>query len=160
MLNQLRRILAELDKVDVCSERYDKLLMQYHTVYKIRKETADLSVEQADAPSPEEATSETAELPVSDKPVKAARTAKKATVKKDSDCTPPWGDTPHNEKELSEPQYTSEQVRSMLADLAKNGTPIQPIVGKYTPEGKPVKFSSIPADQYPALVKELETHAG
>lgn len=51
--------------------------------------------------------------------------------------------------------YTKESVRGMLAEASHNGVMIQPIIEKFVPEGRPIKFSEIPQNKYPELVEEL-----
>lgn len=51
--------------------------------------------------------------------------------------------------------YTKEEVREMLSNASKNGIQIQPIIAKYVPDGKPVKFSEVPQSKYPELVEEI-----
>lgn len=68
----------------------------------------------------------------------------------------PMVEVPKEEQPTEPKEYTSEEVRSLLADITSQGVLVRPIIEKYVPEGKPVKFSSIPKDKYPALVKELE----
>lgn len=48
-----------------------------------------------------------------------------------------------------------EQLRAMLVDAANNGVQIQPILEKFIPEGKPLKFSEIPSSRYAELEEEL-----
>lgn len=52
--------------------------------------------------------------------------------------------------------YSKEEVREMLTDASKNGVKIQPIMKQFVPEGLPVKFSSVPAESYEALVKAVQ----
>jgi len=51
---------------------------------------------------------------------------------------------------------TKEYVRALLSDASKNGVQIQPIVAKFVPEGKPCKFSEIPAKCYAELVEDIK----
>ena len=50
---------------------------------------------------------------------------------------------------------TAESVRDRLKTAAAHGILIQPIIAKFVPEGKPQKFSSVPADKYAELMEEL-----
>lgn len=52
--------------------------------------------------------------------------------------------------------YTKEQVRALLSETSKNGIQIQPIIAKFVPEGKAVKFSEVPTSAYAELVKEIK----
>lgn len=52
--------------------------------------------------------------------------------------------------------YTKEAVREILSDATKNGLDVRPLLSKYIPEGKPAKFSSVPASSYSQLVKDIE----
>lgn len=51
---------------------------------------------------------------------------------------------------------TKENVRAILSAASKSGTQIQPIIAKFVPEGKSVKFSEIPESCYEELVKEIK----
>ena len=50
---------------------------------------------------------------------------------------------------------TKDVVRARLQGASEKGVHIQPIIAKFVPEGKPVRFSSVPESEYTALVKEL-----
>lgn len=50
---------------------------------------------------------------------------------------------------------SKEVVRARLQGASEKGVHIQPIIAKFVPEGKPVRFSSVPESSYNALVKEL-----
>ena len=50
---------------------------------------------------------------------------------------------------------TKDTVRARLQGASEKGVHIQPIIAKFVPEGKPVRFSSVPESEYTALVKEL-----
>lgn len=52
-------------------------------------------------------------------------------------------------------ELTAEAVRDRLKIAAANGILIQPIIAKFVPDGKPQKFSSVPADKYAELMEEL-----
>ena len=52
-------------------------------------------------------------------------------------------------------ELTAESVRARLKEAAQAGIVIQPIIAKYVPEGKPEKFSSVPASKYEELMEEL-----
>jgi len=56
--------------------------------------------------------------------------------------------------ELKE-DYTKEEVRSILSSASKSGVQIQPIIAKFVPDGKPVKFSEVPMAMYTQLVEEI-----
>ena len=51
--------------------------------------------------------------------------------------------------------YTQDEVRASLQAAAQRGVKIEPIVKQFTPEGKPVKFSSIPESAYAELMEVL-----
>ena len=52
--------------------------------------------------------------------------------------------------------YTAAEVRKKLSYAATQGVNIQPIIEKFVPSGKPVKFSEIPKTAYADVVTTLE----
>ena len=60
------------------------------------------------------------------------------------------------EAETETEVYTKESVRGILTDASTRGVSIQPIIAKFVPQGKPLKFSNIPPERYPDVVKELK----
>lgn len=156
MKQELERVASLLSQEDPISERYEKLLAQYITIYRIYKETDFLEVNIADA---------TKAVSTVTEPQKAEPAKKSSSKKKSTSATTPEDlqkPTTTDEPEPSAPitEYTVEYVRGLLSEVSRAGTPVQPLVKKYTPEDKPVKFSSIPAEKYPELVEELKTYAG
>ena len=63
---------------------------------------------------------------------------------------------PEKKKKAKKSALTSEEVRALIANASANGIVIKPIIQKFVPDGKPIKFSSIPQDAYAELVKEIE----
>lgn len=142
MKHELERVAGLLSQTDPLSESYDKLLDQYITIYRIYKETDFLDLEGLAASQQE---------------------AEPAPKKRKTKAAPPEEPpAPQSEPVSNEPvaEYTAEYVRGLLSAVSAGGTPVQPLVKKYTPEDKPVKFSSIPVSRYPELVEELKTYAG
>jgi hypothetical protein len=65
---------------------------------------------------------------------------------------------PVKEEETKTPSYTKEEVRGLLADKAAEAggqykAQVKALVKKYSNGGS---LTDIPADSYPALVKEME----
>ena len=52
--------------------------------------------------------------------------------------------------------YTSEEMRKKLNDAAARGINIKPIITKFIPDGKPIKFSEISKDKYGELNTYIE----
>lgn len=50
---------------------------------------------------------------------------------------------------------TYEDLRAAVKEKAASGKPMQPVIEKYVPEGKPVRLSSVPKERYAELMKEL-----
>ena len=50
---------------------------------------------------------------------------------------------------------TKDVVRARLQGASEKGVHIQPIIAKFVPDGKPIRFSSVPESEYTALIKEL-----
>lgn len=50
---------------------------------------------------------------------------------------------------------TKDVVRARLQGASEKGVHIQPIIAKFVPDGKPIRFSSVPESDYTALIKEL-----
>ena len=63
---------------------------------------------------------------------------------------------PEPKQEESSEELTYESVREELNKARGRGVLLQPIIMKFVPEGSPAKFSSIPAESYPALMEELK----
>ena len=58
---------------------------------------------------------------------------------------------------LEEPkELTYEDVRAAVKAKAASGVPMQPVIEKFVPNGKPVKLSSVPKTKWAELMKELE----
>lgn len=52
--------------------------------------------------------------------------------------------------------YSKEYVRDLLSQAKDKGVLIRPLIEKYTPEGKDVKFPNIPVSSYKDLVEEIK----
>lgn len=63
---------------------------------------------------------------------------------------------PKQASEESAEELTYESVRDALNQARGRGVLLQPIIMKFVPDGSPAKFSSIPAESYPALMEELK----
>lgn len=52
-------------------------------------------------------------------------------------------------------EISYEDLRAAVKEKAASGKPMQPVIEKYVPDGKPVKLSSVPKARYAELMKEL-----
>lgn len=80
---------------------------------------------------------------------------------------PPMADVPEETKEETKEEPKEEpiaevdatdkaSVRAFLSKASASGVQIKPVISQFTPEGKDIKFSSIPADKYPELVEAIK----
>ena len=58
--------------------------------------------------------------------------------------------------EEEKPKTLKEIARDKLMQARDAGVIVRPIIEKFVPEGKPVRFSSIPAASYEAFIQEIE----
>lgn len=52
-------------------------------------------------------------------------------------------------------EITYEDLRAAVKEKAASGKPMQPVIEKYVPDGKPIKLSSVPKARYAELMEEL-----
>lgn len=93
------------------------------------------------------------------KAVEAEAETEEKTEAPQAEADLPWTeDSPYPEPKQEErsEELTYESVREALNQARGRGVLLQPIIMKFVPEGSPAKFSSIPAESYPALMEELK----
>ena len=50
---------------------------------------------------------------------------------------------------------TYEELRATVKAKASSGIPMQSVIEKFVPEGKPVRLSSVPKSKWAELLEEL-----
>lgn len=152
VLKECTRIVGCMSKEYPATENYRSMAMVLSDLtraayamepYPPFRETPQVLVEKAEEPAP----------PVSEEE-EAAPSFRPVTPEQPVQPEPVGGDgvAVLNEKK----EYTKEEIRSLLEETAAKGVVIMPILQKYIPEGKPVKFPSIKASDYPALAEDLK----
>lgn len=154
MKNEIERLKNILSTINPASEDYSTVLANLKSVFWFEKdmkrmdEIAEMKcVNVASAPviTPTEPTPLAESVPA---PV-VEETETKEVVEEVKEEKP-------KVKKQEPVTISKETVRTLLSEASKKGIQIQPIIAKFVPEGKTVKFSEIPASSYKDLMEEIK----
>lgn len=170
MEEQLKRVRDRLEKTDVGTSVYDRLLDEY---IKIEEHLYYVSIRvQYDTPanwSPSKVVDEEVK-PVEESkavatPVKEPEMPKETWYEEKTvpgkDPVPVEEEKPKaKKKEEPASKYTMEETRALLSEASRNGVEIKNVIEKFIPEGQATKFSNVPSSAYGDLIEELKKYAG
>lgn len=147
---ELARVTEKMESTDPSTEEYGRLLFACERLDTLQRYAEIESAKEPDGVTQEELPGQ---LTVDELP---AQKVEEEPVKEETPL--PWVDpNPFPDVPVTDApkELTREYVRSLLRDATMRGVTIAPILQQFVPEGKPFKFSEVPASKYAELVEVL-----
>ena len=148
---ELARVTEKMESTNPSTEEYGRLLFACERLDTLRRYAEEVEYQkEVDDVTQEELPGQ---LTVDELP---AQKVEEEPVKEETPL--PWVDSnPFPDVPVTDApkELTREYVRSLLRDATMRGVTIAPILQQFVPEGKPFKFSEVPASKYAELVEVL-----
>lgn len=163
---ELERCVDALSKINPTSEDYVKVLdrisdLRYLITYYVEAHVIPGPIL---PPKPTTVTAQTPETPAPEpkSEVSSVEAPKKSRSKAKIEPQPETVENtevePTEEAKADKPTY--EEVRAAFSEAAANGVKVKEILARYVPEGKSARLTSVPEENYAAILKEVTEYAG